>query len=238
MKNKVAAVSKQIDKNNHHFNAYYQDNALLIQLVIVEFISAQKSISQIQLLERQCFKSKESWESALSPLLNHLTQLIGTPAYQDLVGVPSWNKGSLTKLKSYCFQFSKNIGTENKRELALYTFVNQAWLYALQNMDILNTVCLPNNPTAIPKLHQSLNRLYNRSQSISKQILRITSTFRNNENVIFFLCRKRDDLAEIYGSDFFNKIFKKSMKKQEILQMLMEKYSNRGFKNLLNSFNP
>jgi hypothetical protein len=229
-------VLSQTKKPNQHFNAYYQDNALLIQFALVEFIAAHHLLEQIKALEDQCFISKEAWPHSLKPLLDYFGQLLGS-SHHEWLGNSIAPKGYLTKLKNYCWEFSKN--AKHKQGLLLYTYTHQTWLVALQNKELLlgiqHALSEQAANASMRAIKRNLELLQKRFNRVSKQILRMTCTFIDNENVLFLLFRKKERLVKIYGDDFLIKLAQES--KQDIFQLLVQKYAKRGFSHLLATLN-
>lgn len=196
-------MNTQTDKATLHFNAYYHDNTLLIQLVIVEFINSYYLIKHLKTIKDKCFNNKNSHIS----LSEILIKLLGiTP--QDSFGNPTWNTGTLTKLKTYSAQFIRNNveSLPNKLEFSLYSNTQQAWLYALQSLEFLNGYPMVYSSTLIEK---SFSRLFRRFLDVNNLLRRLIKSYADKENVAFFLLRKQAELEEIYGDNFLSKIVKK-----------------------------
>lgn len=229
----------KIKTNNPHFNTYYQDNSLLIQFVILEFMSTFNFASHIQSITDQCFESEKSLEQFIPTLSDYFHKLLGTFSDHDRPG-STWTKGPLTKLRNFCCQFSKNRKEENN--LILYTSVHQTWISALHNLEILNASMHSHSENInLLIIKRNLNYFFTRLNSISKHLPRVLTSFYDNENVMFFLFRKKDQLAEVYGPHFLKKLFKASVKqsthKQDTIQLLMQRYIKRGFGHMISTIN-
>ena len=61
--------------------------------------------------------------------------------------------------------------------------------------------------------------------------------YHEDENVVYFLLRNKEDFDVIYKTHFINKVFQKMFAEDSngAGQLLLTKYSERGFENLLNT---
>jgi hypothetical protein len=222
--------------NQHeHFNPYYKNNPVLIQFVITEFVTTHQLVCQIKRLSIKDLQSTLALEECIQSLFQYVNQLLGSAVNHEHPAISRWTKGPLTKLKNYCEQFSKNTQNQNKCHLDLYNYVHQAWLSAVENLELLNilqeSLTIPFPQSAFIATKRALNQLDTRLNHIAKQIPRVLSAYKDNENVLFFLLRKKEHLSEIYGSDFISKIFKCFSRKST--QLIVQRYLERGFAHLL-----
>lgn len=238
---RLRTVLTQIGRPNHHFSAFYEDNSILIQFIVEEFIHSYQLTFQIKTLIQERFDSTERLNSLSLSLIQILGQLIGCLHHQERSSLSRWTRGSLTKFKEYCEQFSRNSSHQNKQHINLYMAAHQAWLIATYNLELINS--LYTNPS-IPdsksilfllSLKRALQNFQMRFNQISRYIPRILNEFWNNENVIYCLLRKKDLLAEIYGYDFLYKRFKWLKKTSDAIELLISRYQARGFEALLPS---
>lgn len=226
---------------NPHFNAFYEDNSILIQFIVEEFIHSHQLTSQIKTLIQERLDSKETLNSLSLFLIQILRQLIGSLHDQEHSSLSRWTSGSLTKFKEYCEQFSRNSSHQNKQHLNLHMAAHQAWLMATSNLEILSSLHTKSyiqDTKSILFLHplkRSLQNLQMRFNQISRTIPRILNEFLNNENVIYCLLRKRGLLAEIYGYDLLSKHLKWPKRTSDLIELLMSHYQARGFEALLPS---
>lgn len=228
----------KLKTSNQHFNTYYQDNPLLIQFIILEFLNTFHLAAKIQMSTNKCFESDQALIEASFLLSHYFHQLLGT--FSEHRSHSKGLKGPLTKLRHYAFHFSKN-GREEIHQI-LYNSTHQLWISALHNLEIFNTLMHGHQKKEkILIIKRNLAYFFSRVNSISKHIPRVLCTFHDNENVMFFLFRKKELLAEIYGPNFIKKIFKASLKKsgvkQDVIQLLMQRYIKRGFGHLVSSIN-
>lgn len=225
-------------KTSLHFNAYYYDNSILIQLVITEFITTYETICQIQGLIEEGLESVDTLDKVAKQLAILLQNLLGISTFDH--SNCRWIKGSLTKLKNYCEQFSRNKEHRDENSVDLYTVVHQAWLGALHDLELLRPFFhidnLSMSHSIFLRLKQSLNQIDNRLNEIHKPLTRLIIPFQADENVMFFLLRKKEALSKIYGPNFMAKFFKENVKSQpDLLQVLIKRYEHRGFEHLVHT---
>ncbi len=223
---------------SNHFNAYYHDNSLLIQFVVTEFVHTHQLSLQIRQWAHTQLQSSDMEESCIIPLLGYMSQLLGTMSHQDKLSITHWTKGPLTKLREYCEQFSRNELHRDKKGMLLHQYVQQAWLSALQNLDLLKQIQEPQFPPLSASICQSVKRrlfqLDRQLKLIAQQLPRVVKSYHNNENVLFFLLRKSGLLSQVYGPYFMKDIFKAAFKKeQDWISLLTHRYTERGFQHLL-----
>lgn len=228
-----------------HFTTFYEDNSLLIQFIVVEFLHIHQLTFQIKtLIENQLNFTLDLDLNRFIPLLREmLAQLVGHHLPQQekisLSHLSHWTKGSLTKFKEYCERFSHNSYHQNRKHVHLHMAAHQVWLAAIEHMELLNS--LQRNPylqnvntvLGVQPIKRTFQTLQTRFNQVSRTIPRVISAYWDNENVVLCLLRKRNQLTEIYGSDFLYKRFKWPMKMKEIFQLLRKRYQDRGFEGLL-----
>ena len=71
-------------------------------------------------------------------------------------------------------------------------------------------------------------------QRATRLMLQLIMFFSDEENVIYFLIKHREDLKHIYRSNFFNKIFSKMYLGgiSEARDFVIKSYERRGFHNI------
>ncbi|WP_075883656.1 hypothetical protein [Candidatus Protochlamydia sp. W-9] len=222
----------QIPGPTKHFNAYYQDNSLLIQFVIMEFLNVHQFVCHIQKwMDHQHFPPGKI-DYSISPLLHLLNQLLGTHPNQEHITISKWIKGPLTKMKDYCEQFSKNPSL-TPSHLKLYDSVYQTWHLANHQMNLLHTFQLCQmvkaKVTFPPYFQRSFKQLLKLFNVTAKQIPKVANLYWNNENVVYFLIRKKEQLVKVYGEEWTYKHFKSFAKQNTLLPLLIQRYEQRGF---------
>ncbi len=227
-------MSTQIQGPNHHFKAFYKDDSLLIQFIIVEFIQTYQLALQIKTLVQEYIDSIQTSDHAYTSLFQKFGQLIGSLSKQEYFS--QWTQGSLTKLKEYCEQFSLNSKHQNESHIHLNRAVYQAWLTAMHHFELLNAL-KPNKAQKkaylLISFKRSCHHLQTRFNQVMRYIPRAMMTYWDNENVALCLLRKRTQLAAIYGADFLSKRFKWPIKLDEMISLVIQRYQKRGFDPLL-----
>jgi len=232
-------VFRQIPGPDHHFNAYYEDNSILIQFMMVEFVQTYQLTFQIKTLIQQNLGFSQISQALLPSLIQILRQLIGGIPQQERSSFSRWTNGSLTKFKEHCEQFSRNSLHQNRQHVNLHMAAHHAWLTAIHNFELLNSLSInpyTQNQQSLLRLFplkRSFNTLQIRFNQIIRYIPRVMNDYWNNENVILCLLRKRARFVEIYGSDFLNKRFKWPVKTKDLVRVLIQRYKSRGFEALL-----
>lgn len=228
--------------SHRHFSTFYEDNTLLIQFIVVEFIQIYHLTSQIKrLIQNRLNPLSHSDPSApfVSPLTEMLIQLVGYFPQKERPSSSYWTKGPLTKFKEYCEKLSLNSHQQNKEHRQLHRAAYQIWLSAIHHMELLHSLHLnpyiQNSEAVISLLHlkRTLNTLEARFNQVMHSLPLVLISYSDNENVILCLLRKKAQLSEIYGSDFLHKQFKWPMKSKELIQLLTKRYQERGFEGLL-----
>jgi hypothetical protein len=232
-------VYTQIGVPDPRFIPFYQDNSILIQFMIEEFTQSYRLTLKIKtLIQDQSHQHRVSnfFPSSLIPIFN---QLVGSPPKFEGASPSGWSKGHLTKFKEYTEHFSRNSSHENKKHFNLYMSVDQAWVTAIHHLELLNSSYLnsyishSHSLLCLFPLKRAFHHLQMQFNQILRYIPRIISEYWNNENVIFYLLRKKEWLTEIYGSDFLHKRFKFPMTGSEMIDLLIKSYTSRGFETLL-----
>lgn len=232
------------------FNFYQQNNSLLFQFILSELIGAYRIVRDVdQIL--QDFKntslrpsSREDAEELFDTLKSHIGKLGGSS--QDYMRFFSWNEdGILAKLKNICAFFLQNQDVESKDAQNLHRFSHRAWLLCLRSLDIMRLMeheyILDNLRKSKPLsshyelLLQTLEKIKLSVQRMTRIIARLITLFRDDENVIFFLLRYKEQLNELYGPKFVIKLIIQMYPAglKEASDFLLKKYANRGFDNLL-----
>lgn len=198
----------------------------------VELTAIYQRIPPIQLLEK--LQLPDNKEEYLNQLQHQLTLLIGEVATRHCF---SSSSGPLTNLKDYCELFCQNASSANRIHLSLSTHVYQVWLDAIHNLHLIQTVksCANQRKASLSfnRIRKAIQALLKKIEGLPKQLINSLKTFKNNENVVFFLLRKKIQIINIFGLDQFNKLFSYFTKNQNLAQLLLKRYKSRGFDNLL-----
>lgn len=226
---RLRTVAPKIREPNHHFKTYYEDNSLLIQFIISELVQVHQWICRIKTLNHEPFANT----NVCIPILE---QLVGSVSPYEHPSRSRWSTGSLTKLKDYSEQFSRNSGHQQEHSANLALAAHQAWLAGLHYIELF--YILSHAPEEkINSLMLSLKRAFRslelRFNQVIRYIPRLMPHYWSNENVTLCLLRKRGELTEIYGLHFLHKRFKYPLKMKELNHLLIQSYQARGFETLL-----
>lgn len=229
----------QIPIPSSDFSAYYEDNSILIQFMIVEFVHIYQNLFQVHTLIQEQLDSNHLSVTLFPSLIQLLEQLVGSPSQQEKSSFSRWTKGSLTKFKDYCEQFSRNSSHQNKQYVSLHMAAHQTWLVAVHNLELLNSLYMHASLKPIQQQMKTIsfkrifNHLHMRFNQVIKRFPRVITDYSNNENIILCLLRRKSQFVEIYGTDFLANRFKWSTKLKELVQLATQRYQARGFEAIL-----
>lgn len=225
----------KVQKPPIHFKAYYQDNSLLIQLMIIELSEIRQQMDYF--IDWENSDSIIYQEDNLDQLKQRLITLTGEQTHRDCLLTSHWAKSPLTHLKDYCENFFYNADLQCKSHHKLSIHIYQIWLSATNILHLLRSLPASLNLRQKTTIHSQIKRaiqtLTLHLNLSTKQILSVLKIFKDDENVIFFLLRKKDLLAKLYSLDEINKLFKSFAKKHNLIQLLIKRFKSRGFNHLL-----
>lgn len=220
-----------------HVNSFHQNNSLLFQFILAEFLETSTEMQKLDTLCSRSLSPMPSHEQSgrqkdLHLMQQSLTHLLG--ATKDNMRLFSWNfkEGLLTKLRTYCTLFLLNADNDSdEKELnAIQHYADKIWYNCHQAIDALYD--LPQDHTS---LFSALERASTATQRLAKLIARLIPQFKQDENVLYYVVRHHQLLDKINGNRFtlklFSKIFPKGIKEGH--QFLIQKYTERGFDHLL-----
>lgn len=210
-----------------HVNSYHQNNSLLFQFILAEFIDAYTEIQRIDSLRRTTpSPSNESAPQDDTPIKEALIKLLGSP--KEYMRIFSWNfsEGLLAKLRTYCALFIQNAESDEKDLIAIQHYADKVWQGCLQAIDSLQE-----NPKDRALFLNPLDKAITAMQRLAKLIARLVHQFRDDENAIFYVLRHHKILDKLYGHRFIvklmGKIYTKGLKEAHFF--LVKKYQQRGF---------
>lgn len=220
-----------------YVNSYHQNNSLLFQFILVEFLEVYTEIQKLDALCSRTPTPLPNGEDACREIENNipsiqqiLVKLVGPT--RDYMRLFSWNfsEGLLSKLRTYCSLFLQNADTDEKELIAIQHYAEKIWQTCLQATDALHEI-----PQDRSSVFTALEKSSSAMQRFAKLITRLIHQFKDDENVIFFIMRNYKIFDKLYGQRFiiklFTKIYPKGMK--DVQQLLVKKYSERGFENVL-----
>jgi hypothetical protein len=214
-------VIAQHGSQTRSINSYLQNDSLLFQFILSEFLEVYRE-TQGLLLKR----------NSIHELSQGLMTLTGSP--QDPLRIFPGNRqsGVLAKLKNYCSLLSQNADSTEKEPIAMQHYVDKAWLHCIEAFDLLHdTHKDKDQSTLIHTIEKTCSAL----RGFSRLIVRLFAQFRDDENVIFFVLRHHNQFDALYGPRFVVKLFCRLYPKglKEAGHFLIKKYGHRGFDNLL-----
>jgi hypothetical protein len=240
-------VSSKIGGNQSHFNAYLHNNSLLFQFILTELICAFRLIKEVNQLSNELKEDLHSnrSEEVFYNLKSCISKLAGSS--QEYMRFFSWNNedGALAKLKNNCAYFSQNSEYEEKDIRNLHRFAHKAWLLCLRALDMMRLIeheSLLDEPNSeespdshLALLMQTIHKVNLSIERVAALIVRLFTQFREDENVVFFLLRYKEQLNELYGTNFVFKLLLQMYPKglKQASHFLLKKYAGRGFDNLL-----
>lgn len=225
-------VLTPLENFHTHFNPYYRHNSLTIQFIISEFIEIHQLFNQINLIIETHNYSSHLLSEHFPQLFDLFKSLLGCQSDSKILHL--WTQGSLTKLKNYCDCLSQNSHHQNANILKLKMQVHQMWLDGCYSFEMLKQIqeSLPLAPeqASFMNFTKKYTRLHALIKKSAKCLSRVLTLYQQDENVLFFLLRKKEPLATIYGPSFISKIFKTVFKgENQAFQWLKQKYMMRGF---------
>jgi len=224
-------VLLKVQVSNQHFRSYYQENSLVIQLILKELNDIYSLIPSLQSHRQLELANHDEW---LSQLHIYLTNLIGE---QEAGAFFSCKKGPLTHLKNYCQHFQLIDAVQDRPLINLSFQVNQIYLNAQQLRHFMHSFEISHSQhkknTFFVKIQKNIQTILSSIDNILKLFLICLKKFTDNENVIFFLLRKKILLIKIYGLKITSRLFKTFSKKQSLSSLLIKRFKSRGFDHLL-----
>ncbi|MBA2368919.1 MAG: hypothetical protein H0V82_07850 [Candidatus Protochlamydia sp.] len=221
----------QKSRINKTFSPYYQDSPLLIQFIITEFLLIHQITDPIK-NHIQNLQPSTNWEESIQIFYRLLNELIGNPLICQYIPNTSWHEGPLTKMKNYSEHLSHHVPFLDTH-LHLQTSVYKAWISAIHILELIKAFHLhttvPKNFSLKKHFELSLNKFLIRLSRMTKEIPKNANLFWDDENVAYFLIRKKKALTQIFGEHELIKQFKSFGKQGALLPLLIQKFQARGF---------
>lgn len=150
----------------------------------------------------------------------------------------SWNltEGVITKLKLYATYFACNLDPQDTDAIQLERHAERAWINSLECLDLLREqLSLPPKEAAdLNNLKKASNKLQVRVQKIAHTLTRILPQFRDDENVLYYLLRNQEKMADVWDAAYLAKLFKKLFPKgkEEVECFLKSRYNMCHFSHI------
>ena len=219
----------QFADQNHYFKPYHQDNALLIQFVLFEVMITSRLARELDEFIEKHLDSWQKFNTVYTCLEKHLQALTGHPLGDKTFGT----RGSLSKLKDYSEQFYRTSRDQKQAAEQLHTHIYYTWINALMNLELFKSIHLnvETSESKLTRAKETLTYLLSSIHIIKDLIIPLLKGYTENENLQFFLYRKRDQLAEIYGHSLMEKLLKTTPQENVEIQLLIS-LREKGFDHL------
>jgi hypothetical protein len=224
-------LRKKVGQQKHlKQNCLYENNSLMFQFIVAEYINASTEIDSIT----ACLP--ETHRGTMDNLKKSLEILSGS--LQEYMRFFSWNleEGILSKLKIYAALFVANAEILHSKSLQLEKYSNLAWKSSLESLEIMRLIQNQQSDLSLyESLHERLNYLTTIFKKLGRLLAELILEFSLDENVLFFVLRYKEKLDTIYGVGFVKRLFLKMYPEgiTEAEKYLKHKYAKRGFNNLL-----
>lgn len=199
------------------FNTYFASDSLLFQFVLHEFL---RTLGEVYKLE--CVVSDEDTPEAIhGKLTDYLLKLAGTE--QEYVRIFTWiyDAGVLTKLKNSVDLLSQKATVEDSEMRSLHLVVHKAWLECLHSIDLYRNQELKALKPQVLKAMKLIRK-------IPAALKKVLARYDEDENVIYYLIRHKNQFDHIIGPDFLKDVLNK-----DSISFLIERYRMRGFDKLI-----
>jgi hypothetical protein len=217
---------EQIRLPRPYINSFHLDRSLLFQFILSEFLMVSQELKFISRV------ASESINGSTDGLITSLGKLTGP--YKERMRLFAWNhsEGFLTRLNHYCWCFEETSAPSEKRGRTLYYHSNKIWQHSMQSMHDAN---FPDEGRDRISLANRLQKLLKSALHFEKLVITTIDAFHEDENVLFFILRHREQFDEAIGFNFvkslYNEMHPGGLK--DIEKLLVQNYSKRGFHNLL-----
>ncbi|NGX41941.1 MAG: hypothetical protein K940chlam7_00215 [Chlamydiae bacterium] len=235
-------MTAKIEPPKFHLTTCHDNNSMILQFVLFELLKAfeelykiEHSISEVKLTPTN--KLSKSDRVHLHSIASSLAKLMGNTSKNVRITAWTINDGVLAKLKNYCSYFANNLDPDSANGAALLRISDQAWTIGLESLELNRTaqqVPSRGSPNVLG-LKTTFERLKTKLLRLAKVVANICTEFHEDENVLFFLLRHREELDRAikkgFVSKLFSQMFPNGLKKVE--RILKKKYSSRGFEHLI-----
>jgi hypothetical protein len=234
------ALTASMPVPSHLFlNIVSQKSPLVLQFMLRDFMHIYRAIRDI---ERLCQKLKVSsrrqpfkGEDALTQeVLERLTTLCG--GGYTLVPTMPWNtnQGRLLSFYHYCRVFTRQLPDKEKNQIRLSVTMEKAYRHAHSAREGL-AGGLPPDEQGQQRICRSLLQLIDNVCGGARLIARVLRLFPEDETVLFFLLRYREEWDTLYRCPFVAQHFQKVHPDgiPGVERLLLERHMKRGFDQLL-----
>lgn len=194
-----------------------------------EILEIQKIITSTFGLPLAAFAFSPKNEEILSQLYKSLETLVSSSFYSCQKPL----HGTIGQLRRDCRQLFQSDSSEIPA--ALYKLADKAWIEAHQALQAY-VHGAQDNQTRLPFLGHII-KLVKTFERFGKTWPKIMSTIGRDENVLFFLVRRHQDIDAVSGKSFVRNLLKKLFpkSKESACTVVIEGYAKRGFFQLIPS---
>ena len=209
-----------------------KSNGLLFQFILSEFLESYEEIRKLGALNgcKEALPSRTDAEHVLMPLQEALLKLLGSSKAGIRCFSWSFADGLLNKLHSYSLMLLENSEQFEKELLAMHYYIEKSRVACFSLLDLVKK-----RTRVRAELHAAVEKAIAAMQRLSKLIAGMMQQFREDENVIFFILRHKLQFDTLFGTRFVTKTLSRMYPRglHEMRQLLLKKYTGRGFENLL-----
>ncbi|MCB1111036.1 MAG: hypothetical protein H7A37_07655 [Chlamydiales bacterium] len=224
-----------MQKEQRYISSYHHNDCLLFQFLLAEFLCAYKELPQLKSLYRELAEGCEQKKQRrlYKKLAISLEALSGTT--QEYMRIFSWNQngGFLKKIMTYSTQLSDITASKNADALKVQRYANKAWVHCLHCHDLL---LLRNKQTEKDKkeLLSALEEIQKSLKMLARVAVAMITEYQDDENVLFFILRHKEQFDKLFGKRFVSKLFSKLFPKglSNGKRFLIRRYKKRGFDDL------
>lgn len=240
---RVFPVLSNVKSNWSYFSVYHQNNSLLFQFILSEFLITYRETLLISNIVKVLKKTSLpiNWnadcEQSLCKIKSILKSLGGVSYNQQRLFSWGHDESTLGKLKNTCALFCRNVGKDDKNAATLHRHCHRAWLLCLQSLDLLRSLKGDKNEDpsfSFPLLLNLIEKMANALHRFSRLITRLLHDFKEDENVLFFVLRHQEQIDGLFGSHFVVQLLTEMFSNLgNAEQYISRKYEDRGFNHLL-----
>jgi hypothetical protein len=224
---------------------YIQNQGLLFQFILAEFLTTYPLIQEIQRSYRSLkFAASKAQlshkiEAPLKQLLFSLTQLTGHRDHDPHSSSSTPSDGHLKKLRHYYNLFNSPDPVKPKVLADLkkcnHQALNSALITQLAVTDLLSRSQVTKMLLDVPSLYEELERLIRYMKRSANLLIPLILVYHTNENVVFFLLTHRHEIDALYQQNLVHKLFHKMYEGgfEQLEKFLKQRYAQRGFDALL-----
>lgn len=206
-------------------NSYHRSDSLLFQFILYEYIRTLEEAMVIRSHLNRSLAEKVSLEVFCHQMTESFVKLAGSE--QEYMRIFSWivDSGFLTKLKNYA-----NLLVEQKNGplfLKLLQDGHEAWSQCLSVLDQIRKK-EPNFKSLKTQVTKALAAI----MQLTPTIEALLPTYQNDENILYFLLRHKEELDRTHEAGWTKKWFKRLQPKGADTFMI-ERYQARGFNEMI-----